>query len=176
MKGLCLLVKPFFVFNKKLPRIESMSLTSLIAAACTQYTVLNEAWRKVTGFGPSVNGGRYHCDTWRPGGNRGIKEGWHRFSGPAGTHLPTERLNSGAGVREVCGTSIVAWMDGSHPTVYEDVVSRPFCFEWDSGPCQFTVRSEVKTCPDPDDPGRTFYVYKLKQPPGIQCNWGYCAL
>ena len=85
-------------------------------------------------------------------------------------------LISGAGAREVCGTSIVAYMEGSHPTVYEGVVSRNFCFEWDTGPCQFTVRSEVKTCADPEKPGETFYVYKLKYPPGIHCYWAYCAL
>ena len=112
------------------------------------------------------SGGRYS----------GLKEGWHRFSGEAGTHLPTEPLNTGAGAREVCGTSIVAWMEGSHPTVYEGVVTRNFCFEWITGPCQFTVRSEVKTCQDPKSPGSTFYVYKLKYPQGINCYWAYCAM
>ena len=63
----------------------------------------------------------------------------------------------------------------SNPTVSAGVVSRDFCFEWTTGLCQYTVRSEVKTCPDPKNPGKTFYVYKLKYPPGITCNWAYCA-
>ena len=81
----------------------------------------------------------------------------------------------GPGAKEVCGTSIVAWIAGSHPTVYDGVVSRDFCFEWTTGTCQFMVRSEVRTCPDLQNPGQTFYVYKLKYPPSIQCNWAYCA-
>ena len=143
-------------------------------SACRKYKTLRESWRKITGYGPSTGNGKYNCDLPRNGGG-GIKEGWHRFSGAAGTHLPTNRLNSGSGVKEVCGTSIVAWIDGSHPTIYDGVVSRDFCFEWTTGPCQYTVRSEVKTCPDPKNPGETFYVYKLKYPPGITCNWAYCA-
>ena len=143
-------------------------------SACRKYKTLRESWRKITGYGPSTGNGKYNCDFPRNGGG-GIKEGWHRFSGPAGTHLPTNRMNSGSGVKEVCGTSIVAWIDGSHPTIYDGVVSRDFCFEWTTGPCQYTVRSEVKTCPDPKNPGETFYVYKLKYPPGITCNWAYCA-
>ena len=142
--------------------------------ACRKYKTLRESWRKITGYGPSTGNGKYNCDFPRNGGG-GIKEGWHRFRGAAGTHLPTERMNSGSGVKEVCGTSIVAWIDGSHPTIYDGVVSRDFCFEWTTGPCQYTVRSEVKTCPDPKNPGETFYVYKLKYPPGITCNWAYCA-
>ena len=43
------------------------------------------------------------------------------------------------------------------------------------GPCQYIVRSEIRTCLDPKNPGKTFYVYKLKYPRGIPCYWGYCA-
>ena len=93
-----------------------------------------------------------------------MKEGWHKFSGPAGTHLPTNHMNSRSGVKEVRGTSIVVWIDDSHPAIYDGVVSQDFCFEWTSGPFQYTGRSEVKTCQDQKNPGAIFYVYKLKYP------------
>ena len=134
--------------------------------------MLTESWRRITGFQHEKR-----CDLPnRVEGEPGIKEGWYRFSGAAGTHLPTEQLDTGAGAREVCGTSIVAWMRGSHPTLYENAQPRDICFEWDSGPCQFTVRILVQTCPDPEKQGDTFYVYQLKYPPGIGCYWAYCAL
>ena len=93
------------------------------SAPCREYTLLTESWRHINGFGPSSQRvKRYRCDTPRPTqGEPGIKEGWHRFSGDAGTHLPTSSLNNGAGDKEVCGTSFVAWMEGSHPTVYEGI-------------------------------------------------------
>ena len=131
-------------------------------AACSNYTLLTDSWRKITGFGPSSNNGKYYCDQPRINqGEPGIKEGWHRFSGAAGTYLPTEQLDTGAGAREVCGTSIVAWMQGSHPTLSDGPQPRDICFEWNSGPCQFTVRILVQTCPDPERNGDTFYVYQV---------------
>ena len=72
----------------------------LLFSACRKYKTLRESWRKITGYGPSTGNGKYNCDTPRNGGG-GIKEGWHRFSGPAGTHLPTKRLNSGKEVQIV---------------------------------------------------------------------------
>ncbi len=56
------------------------------------------------------------------------------------------------------------------------IASRQFCFEWGSGICQFAVRSQVRTCPEPDKSGRTFYVYNLKIPNDIVCQWAYCAM
>ena len=146
-----------------------------ITAACSNYTLLTDSWRRITGFGPS--NGKLRCDQpKRVDGEPGINEGWHRFSGAAGTHLPTEQLDTGAGgARGVCGTDIVAWMRGSHPHLHENAQPRDICFEWDSGPCQYTVRILVQTCPDPERQGDTFYVYQLKYPPGITCYWAYCA-
>ena len=68
-------------------------------------------------------------------------------------------------------------MQGSHPTVYEGPQPRDICFEWDKGPCSFTVRILVQTCYDPVRKGETFYVYQLKYPNSFSgCYWGYCAL
>ena len=71
-----------------------VSFNAFSFLACNQYTLLTDSWRKITGFGPSSGKGKYHCDSPRLG-SRGIKEGWHRFSGEAGTYLPTEQLNTG---------------------------------------------------------------------------------
>ena len=148
------------------------------SAPCREYTSLTDSWRKVNGFGPSsIRSKKYRCDFPRPTqGEPGIQEGWHRFSGAAGTHLPTASLNNGAGGKEVCGTSIVGWMEGSHPTVYDGIVSRNICFEFENGNCEYQVRILVRTCDDPAEPGKTFYVYHLKYPKDIMCYWAYCAM
>ena len=67
-------------------------------------------------------------------------------------------------------------MNGQHPKVHEGIVIRDFCFESDSGTCQYGYRSRVRTCPNPDGgPSDTFYVYYLQIHRDIQCNFGYCA-
>ena len=53
------------------------------------------------------------------------------------------------------------------------MVEREFCFEWESGICQWKYKSEVRTC---EGDSGTFYVYYLKIAPLIPCNFGYCAL
>ena len=100
--------------------------------------------------------------------------------GEAGTHLATSSPGAfapGAGtLKEVCGTSLVGWMNGQHPKVHEGIVTRDYCFEWESGTCQYGYKSLVRTCPDSaGGPSDTFYVYYLKIPRDIQCNFGYCA-
>ena len=133
------------------------------------------------GYGPLNGGGQYYCDLPRYAqGQTGIREGWFRFMGAAGTHLATTSPGAfapGAGtLKEVCGTSYVGWMNGEHPKIHEGIVQRDFCFEWESGTCQYGFKSYVRTCPDTNGgPSDTYYVYYLKIPRDIQCNFGYCA-
>ena len=101
----------------------------LLFSACRKYKTLRESWRKITGYGPSTGNGKYNCDTPRNGGG-GIKEGWHRFSGPAGTHLPTNRLNSGKEIEIIQRLFLVIAMccqaGSSHvPLALSAVASKP---------------------------------------------------
>ena len=155
---------------------------------CTRYTTLNQKWRRIVGYGPSNDGSAYNCDYPGSKGRGGIKPGWHRFEGEAGTYLPTKAPSnlyvgtpgastvSGGRFSEVCGTSLVAWLNGQHPTVRDGIVERVFCFQWTSGECEYSFKSKVRTCPDPSDSKKTFYVYYLKFPRNIGCNFGFCAV
>jgi hypothetical protein len=79
-------------------------------------------------------------------------------------------------IRDVCGTQITAWLSGAHPTVSEGTVDRLFCFQYNTGPCQNNFNGQVRTCDDPASPGNTFYVYYLKRPNGIGCNYAFCGV
>ena len=53
-----------------------------ISAPCRTYTVLNEGWRRIVGYGPTNVRGSYHCDLPSGATNRrdkGILPGWHRY-------------------------------------------------------------------------------------------------
>ena len=81
-----------------------MIFVLFFAEACTNYKLLTESWRRINGLG---NKNKNNCDAPSRPGAKHIKPGdWYRFSGAAGTHLPTERLDSNAGARDVCGKKI----------------------------------------------------------------------
>ncbi|KAK7474569.1 hypothetical protein BaRGS_00034153 [Batillaria attramentaria] len=88
-----------------------------------------------------------------------LQEGWYRFTGGAGGQMPDKCVG-----RLQCGTVVPIWMNGTHPTVGEGMVSRTACANFESGEadkepcCEHTVTIGVKNC------GR-FYVYYLKPTP-----------
>ena len=152
---------------------------------CFDYANLTDSWRKITGKKPSD--GLYRCDRDATRGGFMYK-GWYRFVGKAGTHLSTKPPAFRPGeetYKECCGTNLVGWMQGEHPTINEGLVPREFCFQSLSGECQYRIMSKVRTCPVKNEytvvRGRiwntdTFYVYYLQFPPSLNCNAAYCAL
>ncbi|XP_078703605.1 uncharacterized protein LOC144928793 [Branchiostoma floridae x Branchiostoma belcheri] len=129
------------------------------AAPCDLYSVLDDPWRSLT----LITNDR-HCD--KPGheDSTGLTEGWYRFTGPAGTQMPTVA----PGATHLCGTFAPVWMNGQHPTVADGVVTRQACAYRDSNyHCAWRWDIQVAACPG------GFYVYYLINTP--TCNLGYCA-
>ncbi|XP_066283357.1 uncharacterized protein [Branchiostoma lanceolatum] len=124
--------------------------------SASEYRVLNETWRSVSGREQGVTITN-QCD-------RGFRGEWYRFMGPAGTQL----LARNPGRNDVCGTAVPMWMNGTHPTAADGEVSRQVCGYWgSSNPCRWETSIQVKACP------AGHYVYKLPRPPG--CNLAYCG-
>jgi len=60
----------------------------VFSGPCFSYTALTDRWRRIVGYGPLTSGGPYYCDLPRYSqGSNGLREGWYRFMGEAGTHL-----------------------------------------------------------------------------------------
>jgi hypothetical protein len=60
----------------------------VFSGPCFSYTALTDRWRRIVGYGPSKSLEPYHCDLPRYSqGIDGLREGWYRFMGEAGTHL-----------------------------------------------------------------------------------------
>ena len=134
---------------------------------CFEYKNLTESWRRITDEKPQD----LYCDKNSEGFQ---KPGWYRFNGKAGRHLATKPPGY-----EVCGTTKVGWMKGSHPTISDGVIKRMFCFHHKGGECQYEIESTVRTCPVDDEYTiftKTFYVYYLKMPDLISCYSAFCAM
>uniref|UniRef100_A0A8C7WV31 UMOD/GP2/OIT3-like D8C domain-containing protein n=1 Tax=Oryzias sinensis TaxID=183150 RepID=A0A8C7WV31_9TELE len=121
---------------------------------CNNYTVLNDDWRSVNNTDNSI----LHCD-------RDINwNGWYRmFLGGNSAQIPETCVPEYR-----CGTRAPLWINGSHPTQSEGIVSRPVCNAWSGSCCYFPTNTiKVKLC------SGSYYVYKLGAP--SNCHLAYCT-
>ena len=89
------------------------------------------------------------CDDFNSFQNEDWKgPGWYRIMGPAGTQLPEEIV-----MPYHCGTSFTGWLNGTHPTVFNEIVDRNVCFHSINGdPCLYQSAVQILNCGE-------FYLY-----------------
>ena len=119
---------------------------------CHQYRVLSEADRA------QGNGKQPHN-----GSDNKLNPGWYRFQGDAGDRMPDKCV-----LRFRCGTKHPGWLNGTHPTIVDGVVTRTVCFSEKANCCLWHNTIEVKNC-------SSFYVYKLQKPPKNDLRLRYCG-
>ena len=107
---------------------------------CTNYTVLSEADRAQGNAQPPHNRN-----------DSGLVTGWYRFQGAAGDRMPDKCV-----FMYSCGTRSPGWLNGTHPTVAEGVVTRTVCYKDYRGCCWDSNIIKVKSC-------SSYYVYELQR-------------
>ena len=117
---------------------------------CTNYAELREADRA-----------QGNAESPHNKSDRGLVTGWYRFQGAAGDRMPDKCV-----ARYRCGTVFPGWLNGSHPTVAEGVVTRKVCYTDDSDCCWESNIIKVKNC-------SSYYVYELQRQP--YRNYRYCG-
>uniref|UniRef100_A0A8C6QTC1 Uromodulin n=1 Tax=Nannospalax galili TaxID=1026970 RepID=A0A8C6QTC1_NANGA len=115
---------------------------------CKAHRTLEEYWRS------SEYGAGYACDS--------DLFGWYRFVGQGGvrmaeTCVPVLR----------CNTAAPMWLNGTHPSSSQGIVTRTACAHWSGNCCLWNAQVQVKACPS------GYYVYNLTAPP--ECNLAYCT-
>ena len=111
---------------------------------CTNYTVLSEADRAQGNAQPPYT--RH---------DNGLVTGWYRFQGAAGDRMPDKFVPEYR-----CGTWNPGWLNGSHPTVAEGVVTRTVCNSLYRDYSRYSNIIKVKNC-------SSYYVYELHRTPGF---------
>ena len=114
---------------------------------CKTYEDLSTKNRSIT-----TRGYRPYCEDYN------MTKGWYRFNGDAGTAMATSCAS-----RNYCGVSYPGWMNGSHPTVKDGIVTRTVCFDCH---CYNKTQIKVVRC-------RNFYIYQHVSILG--CKFGYCG-
>ncbi len=125
-------------------------LTDDLPPECIDIMLLQQSSRHVGSQGV------VECDLDVPEG--GV---WTRFTGAAGTTMPTTPPPAFA-----CGTHAPGWLNGSIPGVADGVVSREVCFHWEDQPCHWTVPIQVRNC-------GPFVMFELQPVP--TCALRYCG-
>ncbi len=125
-------------------------LTDDLPPECIDIMLLQQSSRHVSSQGV------VECDLDVPEG--GV---WTRFTGAAGTTMPTTPPPAFA-----CGTHAPGWLNGSIPGVADGVVSREVCFHWEDQPCHWTVPIQVRNC-------GPFVMFELQPVP--TCALRYCG-
>ena len=89
--------------------------------------------------------------------------GWHRFEAATGTKMPTSCVPNNR-----CNTHATGWLNGSHPTVAEGLVTRQVCFSYYDC-CSWSINIQVRNCDN-------FYIYNfMGTPPEHPCHLRYCS-
>ncbi|XP_075687674.1 uromodulin-like [Rhinoderma darwinii] len=115
---------------------------------CSSYTTLNEPWRSTsTSHGDN-------CDS--------KTNGWYRFTGSGGIRIPESCVHDNK-----CGTKASLWINGSHPSPNEGIVTFTACAQRDGNCCLLSSTVQVKACLD------GYHVYKLNGTP--TCPAAYCT-
>jgi len=132
----------------------------LTVVECNTYKVLSEADRAQGQI--VIDDSNYRCD------RDDLVSGWYRFQGAAGDQMADKCIPT-----NFCGTNYPGWLNGSHPTVAEGVVTRKVCYHYSnyywygsSSCCYYSNNIRVRNC-------GAFFVYELQKPP--YCDLRYCG-
>ncbi|MBK7826810.1 DUF4215 domain-containing protein [Nannocystis sp.] len=126
-------------------------ISDALPPECQGIAVLQEASRNVSAGTDEVE-----CDLELP-----VEGQWSRFSGPAGTTMPTV-----APPEFACGTHAPGWLNGAIPVLADGIVARDVCFHWEGNTCNWKVPISVRNC-------GPFVMFKLMPVP--TCALRYCG-
>jgi cysteine-rich repeat protein len=121
-----------------------------LPAECEGIAVIDDPSRK------SNDPGQVECDLDLPDAGQ-----WTRFTGDAGTTMPTSPPPEFS-----CGTHAPGWLSGAIPTEGEGIVARDVCFHWEGDTCHWKVPISVRNC-------GPFVMFKLAPVP--TCALRYCS-
>lgn len=98
------------------------------------------------------------CDKWAPDN---IVPGWYRMTGASGDQIP-----EGCVPIRRCGTHAPGWLNDTHPTVKDGLLTAKVCYHWSNKCCRWSNNINIRNC-------GSYYVYQLVKPP--VCHLRYCG-
>ena len=119
---------------------------------CHSYHVINDRTRAAS----LPRGNVLRCDQWDIPTSR-----WYRFTGAAGTQMPTKCVPTNR-----CGTHAPGWLSTAHPTRTGQIINGKACFHWSGNCCRWSSNIMIKRC-------NGFYIYKLGKTPC--CYLRFCG-
>ncbi|XP_067021213.1 uncharacterized protein [Acropora muricata] len=143
----------FFVYKLRKPPVCWLRYCGE-ASECSNYTSLDQSDRAVGNTDQS----NLKCDKWAPDN---IVPGWYRMTGASGDQIP-----EGCVPIRRCGTHAPGWLNDTHPTVKDGLLTAKVCYHWSNKCCRWSNNIKIRNC-------GSYYVYQLVKPP--VCYLRYCG-
>ncbi|XP_074623710.1 uncharacterized protein LOC141881766 isoform X1 [Acropora palmata] len=143
----------FFVYKLRKPPVCWLRYCGE-ASECSNYTSLDQSDRAVGNTDQS----NLKCDKWAPDN---IVSGWYRMTGASGDQIP-----EGCVPIRRCGTHAPGWLNDTHPTVKDGLLTAKVCYHWSNKCCRWSNNIKIRNC-------GSYYVYQLVKPP--VCYLRYCG-
>ena len=86
---------------------------------------------------------------------------WYRVISPAGSRITDTYVE-----RHHCNTSYGGWINGTHPTVLDEIVDRTVCFSSSYEDCHRPKEIQIRNCGE-------YYLYYLQET--SMCDHRYCS-
>ena len=86
---------------------------------------------------------------------------WYRVVSPAGSKIPETDVEP-----RHCNTFATGWLNGTHPSIPHEVVSRTICFHTTGDSCDYTTDVKIRNCGE-------YFLYYLSEVP--ICDLRYCS-
>ena len=118
---------------------------------CQNYSILDEAHRAQ----------RNVLQLHQPCCDDKLVPGWYRFKEAVGDRMPDKCVSDFSS-----GTMPPGWLNGTHPTIADGVVTRTVCFRRIADCCSWHEIIKVMNC-------SSYYVYELQKL--TWCNRRYCG-
>lgn len=127
-----------------------MTILASLLVQCSSYVLNTDATRNVA-YTANIS-----CDSSIFGSGQ-----WVRFSGAAGTQIPTTVVPSYS-----CGTHATGYYTGVMPAAGATTTGT-VCYNWSGNSCNWSNSISVTNC-------NGYYVYYLIDPSG--CSFRYCTI
>ena len=68
---------------------------------------------------------------------------WYRMLSPAGSMIPETVVED-----QHCNSFMTGWLNGTHPAMLDETVTRTVCFNWLGNTCYHETEIQIRNCGD----------------------------
>ena len=129
------------------------------------FLLIRETWLDCIHYQALTSGDRRETNDVHPLlCDKDLGPAWFRFLGDAGS-----KMSSSCVPKHRCGAHASGWLNGTHPTKADGIVTRQVCFTFADSCCRREINVKVRNC------GKYFVYFIKGTPPQQRWHLRYCT-